>query len=112
MTPREALAQALHGYFRDPSTKPLDLDGLLLESADALLAALPEGWVLADFDDLTEAVAEAARAQERERLLAAVRAIEPGCHSHSGLMCEEDEYGWCYLIVRQDVLALLEDPGL
>jgi hypothetical protein len=59
-------------------------------------------------DDIL-AIEREATAQERERLRKAVAAIKPGCHSHSGLSCEEDEYGWCYLIDRGEVLSLLED---
>jgi hypothetical protein len=44
-------------------------------------------------------------------LIAAVKAIPPGCHSHSGLRCEEDEYGWCYLINRSTVLDVLRSAS-
>ena len=40
----------------------------------------------------------------------AVKAIPSCCHSHSGLDCEKDAYGWCYLIDRGAVLKILEEP--
>jgi len=40
-----------------------------------------------------------------------VQALPPACHSRSGLNCEADAYGWCYLIDRGavlDAIATLE----
>ena len=53
-------------------------------------------------------VAEAVAAYRAE-LRAKVEGLTSACHSHSGLMCEPDEFGHCFLIDRAAVLALLGD---
>jgi len=43
----------------------------------------------------------------RKSIRKGVEQVPSGCHSHSGLNCEKDAYGWCYLIDRSAVLELL-----
>jgi hypothetical protein len=45
-------------------------------------------------------------------LRVAVEGLHPACHSRSGLNCEADAFGWCYLISRADVLALIPEGAV
>jgi hypothetical protein len=54
---------------------------------------------------------------ERARIRAEVEALPSGCHSHSGLMCEDDwhlddpDAGHCSLVPGHDVLEIIERGG-
>ena len=86
-----------------PTGRRLDTD-LAYDSDPA--DYLPGDYLKRYRDDI-KAIEREAAAAERARIAEAVKAISSGCHSHSGLNCEKDEYGWCYLIDRSDVLHLV-----
>jgi hypothetical protein len=57
----------------------------------------------------TKAERDMARAWERQRILANVKAMGSGCHSYSGLNCDHDWFdGGCGVIDGHEVIKIIE----